>query len=279
MKVEQLTEALAVHGEGPAWSPHWAGPRWVDMLQGDVLELQSDGTVRRVHVADVACVVRRRHGSGMLVATEHDLVLAEGDELGGRVSSFVHLIDDPAVRLNDGGVAPDGRFFVGSMAYDYTPGAGTLWAISGEGSVSVVEPGATISNGLAWSPDGSTAYYSDTATHRVDRFSWSPSKGLYDRRAFVSVNSPDGVCVDAEGGVWVALWGGGALHRYDSVGSLTAIVRIPTQFPTSAAFVGDNLDRLIVTTSRLEAPDDPLAGALFEVVSGVRGIPLSEFSG
>jgi sugar lactone lactonase YvrE len=250
------------------------------MLAGDVLELSTDGTIRRQHISKVACVVRRRRGGGMLIATEHDIVLTEGDDLvGSNGTTLAHLLDDPAIRLNEGGVAPDGTFYIGSMAYDETPGAGSLWSVDARGAVAVVQPEATISNGLAWSPDGSTAFYADTRADRIDCFAWTVERGLHDRRPFVDVESPDGLCVDEEGGVWVARWGKGVVHRYGDAGALSEVVPVPTGFPTAVAFVGETLDRLVITTSRLQAPDDPRAGALFEVAPGVRGIPLAEFAG
>ena len=279
MRAEQLTPALVEHGEGPAWSRHWGGVRWVDMLAGDIRELDDAGDVRRVHVADVACVVRRRRGGGLLVATGTGLVASDGDELDGPFREVVSLIDDPSLRLNEGGCAPDGSFAIGSMAYDARPGAGSLWSYDPSSGLSVVEPEATVSNGIAWSPGGFTAYYADTPTGRVDRFSWTRERGLHDRRPFVEVGSPDGLCVDEEGGVWVARYGAGAVHRYDDRGRLTEVVDVPTPYATAVAFVGASFDRLVITTSRLEAREDGLAGALFTVATGVRGVALGEFAG
>jgi len=279
MRAEQFTAPLVEHGEGPAWSPHWGGVRWVDMLAGDALELDESGEVRRVHVADVACVLRRRRGGGMLVATGTGLVVSDGDGFEGPFREIQRLVDDPSIRLNEGGCAPDGDIVIGSMAYDARPGAGTLWSYRPDRRAEVVEAEVTISNGIAWSPGGFSAYYADTPTGRVDRFAWSPERGLHDRRPFVEVDSPDGLCVDEEGGVWVARYGGGAVHRYDDRGELTHVVEVPTAFTTAVAFTGASFDRIVITTSRLEAPDDSRAGALFTVETGVRGIPLGEFAG
>jgi sugar lactone lactonase YvrE len=145
--------------------------------------------------------------------------------------------------------------------------------------------GVTISNGLDWSPDGSLAYYNDTATHRVDVFDHDRDAGLTGRRPFVRLpddGNPDGLTVDAEGGVWVALYGGGAVHRYGADGRLDAVVEVPTAKVTACTLGGGPaLDQLFITTSRegLGPDDDPLAGALFRADAGVAGLPVREFAG
>lgn len=279
MRAEQLTGPVARHGEGPAWSPRWAGVRWVDMLQGDLLELTTDGAVRRRHVGRVACLQRARQGAGFVVADERGLLVAAADDLDAPLHRVVDLLDDPTLRLNEGGCAPDGTCYVGSMAYDQAPGRGRLWSVDASGRVREVIAAVTVSNGIAWSPDGHTAYYADTPTGRVDRCSWSGDRGLHDRRPFVRVQAPDGICTDAEGGVWVARYGGGCVQRYTAEGALDAVVELPTAYTTAVAFTGPQLDRLVVTTSSLEAHDDPRAGCLYTADVGIGGLPLTEFAG
>ncbi|NUS00820.1 MAG: SMP-30/gluconolactonase/LRE family protein, partial [Kribbellaceae bacterium] len=165
MKAEQVTAALAVHGEGPVWWHDWGGLRWVDMLAGDVLSLDDSGDVGRMHVGDVAAALRPRRSGGMVVATEHDFVLVEDS-----VRTVATAFTDPAVRFNDGGCDPAGNFYCGTMRYDAGQGGGTLYRLTPDHTVDVVLRGVTVSNGLAWTDDGSTAYYVDTATNRIDRF-------------------------------------------------------------------------------------------------------------
>jgi sugar lactone lactonase YvrE len=186
--------------------------------------------------------------------------------------------------MNEGGCDPDGRFWCGSMAYDQAPGRGALYRLDPDGAVRRILDGVTISNGLDWSPDGSLAYYDDTATHRVDVFDYDRVTGLTARRPFVRLpddGNPDGLTVDAEGGVWVALFGGGAVHRYTPAGALDVVVEVPTAQVTACTFGGPRLDELFVTTSRegMAADDDPLAGALFRAEVGVPGLPVREFAG
>ena len=281
MRAEQVTGPVAHHGEGPVWSAHWGGLRWVDMLAGDVLSLGGDGTVRRRSVGVVAAALRPRRGGGAVIAVERGFVLEDPD---GALTPLEPVWSDPGVRMNEGGCDPDGRFWCGSMAYDQRPGAATLYRLDPDRGVHPVLEGVTISNGLEWSPDGSLAYYDDTATHRTDVFDYDPAAGLTGRRPFVRFGddgNPDGLTVDAEGGVWVALFGGGAVHRYDPAGRLDAVVEVPAAQVTACTFGGTDLGELFVTTSRegLGADDDPLAGSLFRVRPGVLGLPAREFAG
>ena len=274
VKAEQLTEPVAEHGEGPVWSPIWAGDspdpfaglRWVDMTRGDVLSLQPDGSVARRDVGTVAAMLRPRPDGGAVVATERDLRV---ESAAGEVERSVTLVREDGVRLNEGGTAPDGHLFAGSMAYDSTPGAGTLWRITPGLEVSVALRDVTVSNGLAWSPDGSLAYYADSPTRRVDVFSYAAG-ALTDRRPFVELEDgrsvPDGVTVDAAGRVWVALYDGGEVRCYAPSGELEAVVEVPVSKPTACAVLPG---RIVVTTTREGLPDgaQPSAGALFTLAT------------
>ena len=281
MQAERVTDRVAHHGEGPVWSPAWGGLRWVDMLAGDVLTLADDGAVARRHVGSVVAVVRPRRGGGAVLAVERGFALEDPD---GTLTTLDPLWTDGGVRMNEGGCDPDGRFWCGSMAYDQAPGAAAMYRLDADGSVYPAFDGVTISNGLEWSPDGSLAYYADTSTHRVDVFDYESGAGLTGRRPFVEMDGderPDGLTVDADGGVWVALNGSGAVRRYRPDGVLDEVVELPTAQVTACTFGGPDLDQLFITTSRegLAPDDDPVAGSLFRVVPGVRGLPVREFAG
>lgn len=282
MRAEQATDPVAYHGEGPVWSEHWGGLRWVDMLAGDVLSLQRDSTITRRHVGTVAAALRPRTRGGAVIGIERGFALEEPD---GKLTGLDEIWTDPAIRMNEGGCDPDGRFYCGSMAYDKTPGVAALYRLDPDGSSRVVLSGVTISNGIEWSPDGSLVYYNDTATHRVDVFDYEPERGLINRRPFVLVPTedglPDGLTVDHDGGVWVALNGGGTVRRYTPNGSLDAVVEVGPRQVTACTFGGERLDELFITTSRenLSPGEDPLAGSLFRAAVGVRGRPVREFAG
>jgi len=282
MRAEQVTDPIVYHGEGPVWSERWGGLRWVDMLAGDVLSLGPDGAVERRHVGTVAAALRPRSGGGAVIGLERGFALEEPD---GTLTTLPELWADTGVRMNEGGCDPDGRFYCGSMSYDRTPGGGALYRLDADGSTRVVLEHVTISNGLDWSPDGSHAYYSDTETLRVDVFDYDRAGGLVNRRALVEMwpgeGRPDGLTVDSEGGVWVALNQSGTVRRYTPDGHLDAVVEVAPRQVTACAFGGERLEHLYMTTSRenLAPGEDPLAGSLFGADVGVRGLPVREFAG
>jgi sugar lactone lactonase YvrE len=279
VRAEQLTGPVAHHGEGPVWSPSWGGLRWVDMVAGDVLSLAGDGGVSRRHVSDVVAALRPRRGGGAVLAVERGFALEDAD---GALTVLDPVWADEGVRMNEGGCDPDGRFWCGSMAYDQRPGAAAMYRLDPDGSVHTAFEGLTVSNGLEWSPDGTLAYHNDTATYSIAVYDYDRAEGLTGRRVFAKLeNRPDGLTVDAEGGVWVALSDGGAVRRYAPDGRLDAVIDLPVRKVTACAFGGARLDELFVTTSRegLDPGDDSPSGALFHTVPGVTGLPVREFAG
>jgi sugar lactone lactonase YvrE len=279
VKVEQMTAPVAYHGEGPVWSERWGGLRWLDMLAGDVLSLAADGSVARRHVASVVACIRPRREGGAVFGIERGFALEQPD---GEFTPTKDLWTDEQLRMNEGACDPDGRFYCGSMAHDKRPGAGALYRLDADGSVRIVVDDVTVSNGLDWSPDGSLAYYNDTDTHRTDVFDYDTDSGLSGRRPFAQIpGRPDGLMVDADGGVWVALSDGGQVRRYTAEGSLDAVIELPVTKVTACTFGGSRLDQLFITTSRegLPAAAEPQAGSLFRAVPGVTGVPVREFAG
>jgi len=282
MRADQLTDPITFHGEGPVYAPSWGGLRLVDLFAGDIVSLAPDGTVTRRHVDTIAAALRPRLGGGAVIALERSFALEEPD---GTLTALPEVWSDPSVRMNDGGTAPDGSFFCGSMAYDQRTGAGSLHRLAPDGSVSLALAGVTISNGLEWSPDGSLAYYNDTPTGRIGVFDWAPDTGLTGLRTFAEIPSsdgfPDGLTVDSAGGVWVALYQGGAVRRYTPEGSLDEVVTVAAERVTACTFGGEDLRQLFITTSRegLAPGEDPLAGSVFTVTPGVTGLPVTPFAG
>jgi sugar lactone lactonase YvrE len=284
LRAERITDAVAYHGEGPCWSESWGGLRWVDMLAGDVLSLGEDGGIVRRHVADVVACVRPRATGGAVLAVETGVALEDPD---GTVHPPVLFREPGPVRLNEGGAGPDGCFWVGSMAWDQAEGAAALYRVEPDLRWEPVLEGVTISNGIAWSPDGSLAYYNDTPTGKVDVFDWTRDGGLTGRRTFVVPELeeggvfPDGLTVDAEGAVWVALHGAGQVHRYTAAGELDTVVEVGARQTTACCLGGTDLRTLYVTTSRegLAADEDPAAGSLFSVRVDVPGLPVLPFAG
>lgn len=282
-KPEQVTDPCAEHGEGPVWSASWGGLRWVDMLAGDVLTLREDGSVARRHLGPSVAALRPRAGGGMVVALQREFALVDNDE--AEVRPLGELWTDADVRMNDGGCDPQGRFYCGTTTLAGIPGKGSLYRLDPDGRVSVVVPGVTVSNGLGWSPDGATAYYVDSDTQRVDAFDYEPQRVLSARRPLVRIDAaagiPDGLTVDADGHLWLALFGGGAIRRYTPDGRLDGTVELPVTRVTACTFGGPRLDQLYITTSRLglDHEGEPEAGAVFRADVGVAGLPAAAFAG
>ncbi len=273
-------------GEGPLWDARSGRLSWIDVLSRQILLTDiATGQTQVIQVPSHVGAIAPRAAGGFVAALQ-DGFWVVGDGPTRRITAVAEA--GPGLRFNDGKCDPAGRFWAGTMAYDETPGAGALYRLDPDGQASQMLDGVTISNGLAWSLDGETMYYIDTPTGRIDAFSFSPRTGeIRDRRSVVSIPAelglPDGLTIDAEGGLWVALWGGGAVHRYFD-GRLDQVVSLPVSQPTSCAFGGENLDELYVTSAReglsLEQRQaQPLAGAVFGVRPGVRGLPAAVFAG
>jgi sugar lactone lactonase YvrE len=282
-RADLVVDPIAHHGEGPVWDDRDGSLYWVDMLAGDVLHIRGADPVLRHHVGTVAAALRPRADGGMVVAVERGFALA--DSSWSQLQPLADAFADPTIRMNDGGCDPQGRFYCGTMAYDATPGAASLYRLDPDGSVHVVLRDLTVSNGLAWSPDGHTAYYVDSATQGIDAFDFDPDSGRFSGRRRVAgidkyLGSPDGLTVDIEGGLWVALWDGSAVHRYSPDGRLDEVISLPTPRVTACTFGGPRLDQLFITTSALGLDDaDPIAGAVFCAQPGTAGQPVLRFGG
>jgi sugar lactone lactonase YvrE len=279
LEPQPLPVPLASLGEGPCWDPAAGVLYWVDIPAGIVHRLD-DGRHASWQVgADVGAVVPRALGG---------LVLAAGNgfrTLDPATGSVVELAEapgrQPGTRMNDGACDRAGRFYAGSMASDESPGKGSLYRLDPDHGVTELFAGLGISNGIGWSPDDRLMYYIDSYAYRVDVLDYDPVTGeMGDRRPFVRLGSgdlvPDGLAVDADGGVWVAVWGGGVIQRYRQDGRLIGVVRLPAANVTSCAFGGPDLDRLYVTTAAGPGSHD---GALFSCPAGVRGLPAYPYRG
>ena len=290
---EQITDRVAYHGEGPMWDGPAGVIRWMDMLHGDILTMRPGiGEIRRRHVGDIAAAMRPRTRGGLVVAIERGFILVDDVDAPDDASAdpgvtvLDELWSDPRVRMNEGGCDPQGRFYCGSMEFDGAAGRGNVFRLDPDYSVNLVMGGVTISNGMVWALDGSEVYYIDSRTHRVSAYRFDPLVGAFHARRTVveipaSVGTPDGMTIDVDGGLWVALYGGSAVHRYLPDGSLDHVIELPASRVTACTFGGENLDELYITTSREHLPDDeqPLAGALFRAIPGVCGVPVAPFAG
>lgn len=279
IRAEQLTDVITHHGEGISWDPALSRLRLVDVLAGDLLTLDGGLLESRLDVGAVVGAWRPRVGGGVVVAADDRFLLLDPD---GGVEWASPSLFGPGHRMNDGGCDRQGRFYCGSMHEDALPGQGTLWRLDVDRAVAVALTDLTIPNGLVWSVDGRRAFHVDTPRGSIDALEHDGDTGdLAHRRpvAHVSGGHPDGLAQDADGGLWVALWSGSAVHRYSLDGTLTATVEVDAAQVSSCAFGGPGDTHLYITTSRqgLGDSEDPAAGAVFWVDVGVEGAPVAAF--
>lgn len=271
----------AEHGEGPLWTRDDGMLRWVDMLRGDVLSWNpATRESTRDHLDTLVAAIRPRVDGGFVIALERGF----GLWVDGAVTVFPEIWSDPTIRMNDGSCDTEGRFYCGSMADDAAPGRGAVHRLDADGTVVTVLDSVTISNGLAFSADGSYAIYVDSAAGGLHRVDLSRGDAAWaQREVFVTIDPadgiPDGICMDSEGGIWVALWAGAAVHRYSATGELTHRVSVAASHPTACVLGGPDLTDLYITTSTLESTPatDPDGGALFTVIVDVAGLPALPF--
>ncbi|GAA2773255.1 SMP-30/gluconolactonase/LRE family protein [Streptomyces virens] len=274
--------AEAALGEGPTWDPATGRLLWIDIL-GSRVHTYDPATGRRTlrrtdqHVG----AVKPRAGGGLVLNLRDGIGLLDADD----TFRWLHREPVPGRRANDAAVAPDGSLWAGTMRYDEAPGGGTLARVTGDGTVHALLDDVAVSNGIGWSPDGRLMYYIDSPTRRVDVFDVGEADGrITGRRCLVTIEEgagfPDGLTVDADGCVWVALWDGGAVRRYTPAGDLDREIPLPVPRVTACAFGGPDLTDLYLTTARvgLTAPH-PLAGSLLVVPGAGQGVAQPAFAG
>ncbi len=276
IRFEVLVPAGARLGESPLWDQTTGDVVWVDILAELVFRTSlSAADLRRSSIGEPVGSLAVTGDGGLMGATPTGLRRLDRED-APHVARFPECRAN--LRANDGKAAPGGRFVVGTMSVgEPEPGAGSLWAF-GDGQPSVLVAGTTISNGLAWSSDGRVMFFIDTPTQQVAAFDHDIESGTVGSpRPHIVVDpvvgAPDGMCIDEEGGLWIALWGGSAVHRYLD-GVLDTVVEVPTPLVTCPAFVGDDLSLLVVTTASLDDGDAEGAGHLYIVEPGVRGSPV-----
>jgi sugar lactone lactonase YvrE len=282
-----VLDAQAELGEGPMWDPRACCLYFVDILRGCVHRFDpAQSAVRSYEVGRMVGAAVLTGSDDLMLAVQHGF--ARLDTRTGEVHSAAQL--DTAhldLRFNDGKCDPAGRLWAGTMALDERHGAGALYRLDPDGSLHRILDDVTISNGLDWSDAGTTMYFIDSPTRSIDVFEFDLTGGnIRNRRTFVRIprgeGVPDGMTLDAEGYVWVALWGGGAVHRYAPDGRCDTVVRVPTRYPTSCAFGGSDLGDLYITTAHVkltpqERAEQPQAGGIFVARPGPKGRPANRY--
>jgi sugar lactone lactonase YvrE len=276
-------------GEGPVWDEAGQRMLWVDINAGTVYAGHLEGGViaadAEMRFDETVGAVVCDAGGKLLVAGARRLYRVLADS-----RAVVHAALMPEAklsRLNDGGCDPAGRFLAGSIALDGRQGEECLYRLEHDGTVTVIDDDLTISNGLAWSPAGDIMYSVDTIPGVVYARPYDPAGGEWGERTEVvrlrHGGWPDGLCVDTDGNLWVAIWGGGEVRCYTPTGERLATVSVPAPHTTSVAFVGPDRDLLLITTatdqlSSAELDEFPLSGRLFTARVGAVGLPVTPWA-
>ena len=285
--MEVAIAAGALLGEGPRWDAATGRLLWVDIESHELHVFDPARSDRTIALDDRVSAAAPTESGGVLVALAGRLAVVDLDDES--VRTLVEVPHGSDTRLNDGACDAAGRFWVGSMALDYSPGHGALYRYSHDGGLDRVLGEVTLSNGIGWSPDGATMYYIDSMAYRVDRFEFDLATGeISGRRPLIVIERgagiPDGLTVDDEGGIWVALWGGACIRRYSPHGELERVVEVPADNVTSCCFGGEDGRSLYITTASVELPAERhstqlLAGSVFVTDVGVSGPPARAFAG
>ncbi|MEU9655626.1 SMP-30/gluconolactonase/LRE family protein [Streptomyces chartreusis] len=277
---EVAVRAEAELGEGPTWDARSGRLLWIDILGARIHTFDPVSGRRTVRTTPQHVgAVKPRAGGGLVLNLRDGVGLLDADDS----FRWLHHEPVPGRRANDAAVAPDGSLWAGTMRYDEAPGGGSLSRFTGDGSVDLVLDDVAVSNGTGWSPDGSLMYYIDSPTRRIDVLDHADGR-VGDRRPFVEIEDgagfPDGLTVDADGCVWVALWDGSAVRRYTPAGELDRVIELPVPRVTACAFAGPDLTDLYITTARVGLTSPlPLSGSLLVVPGAGKGLTQPAFAG
>jgi len=273
-------------GEGPFWDEIEQKLYFVDIVNKQIkIFSPTSKLVETVQFNQEIGAVFLDQKSNLIVAARDGIFVATRDGVLETLLAPIEL-EDTSIRTNDAKCDANGRMWVGTMAFDFTPGAAALFSFDSKDLKKVV-PDLTVSNGIGWSLDKKIMYFIDSPTKRVDIFDFDLKSGeLRNRRPFLLLGDldafPDGLTTDEDGGVWVALFGGGEVRRFDSQGTLTHIVEIPVKQVTSCCFGGGDMSELYITTAQNGMDSDslirePLAGSLFRAKTSFKGSKSNRF--
>ncbi len=282
MQAELLLDAQALLGEGPAWDAKTQTLYWVDILEKRIYA----GTELLAQLDDfIGCLAPCKNGH-LILGMRASFV--DFEPATSRQTLLALLTESATNRVNDGKCDPAGRFLAGSMDMNEKEASGSLYSFDGKAVTRLLE-GIRISNGLAWSPDHKTFYYIDTPTRTVKAFDYDLNSGaIANQRIAISVPEsfgwPDGMTSDTEGNLWIAMWGGAQVTKWNpQTGQLAERVSFPALQTSSCVFGGKNMNELHVTSARVGMSEAdlkkyPLSGGLFRVKTNVEGMPTFEFA-
>jgi sugar lactone lactonase YvrE len=281
MDAECVVDCANELGEGALWCPLEQRLWWIDIQKPTLWRWQPGGAVQHWPLPKPPGSFALRKDGGFLFAFRSGL--ATLDKPGAEVK-WLPGLEPGDERFNDGKCDRAGRFWAGTMDRKLGSPIGRLYRVGTDFKVEPMDRGFTISNGIGWSPDNRTMYFTDTPSRRIYRYDFDAASGtIANRRVFVEVDpghgGPDGMTVDSQGCVWSAQFDRWCVNRYDPDGKLERSVRLPVQRPTTCMFGGPNLDTLYVTSAAMGLAGQENAGGLFALDPGVRGLPEPRFAG
>jgi sugar lactone lactonase YvrE len=289
MKSELLYDTKATLGEGPIWDAHTQTLYWLDILNKRIYA--NDNLLAELDEF-IGCIAPRQNGGLILTKRFSFWMLdqTQGKPDSVRTALLQPLTTEPTTnRFNDGKCDPRGRFLAGTMDMNESDPTGSLYSFDGK-SVTKILGDVTISNGMAWSPDHKTFYYIDTPTRSVRAFDYdletgaiaNPRKAIYVPE---SLGWPDGMTSDTQGNLWIAMWGGAKMTKWNpGTGELLEQIPVPAKNVSSCVFGGKNMNELYITSARVGLDEAtlqqyPLTGGVFRVETNVEGMPTFEFAG
>ncbi len=284
MLPELYIDASATLGESPAWDAKTQTLYWIDVLERRVYAGRKP-ILQLGHY--VGCLAPRKHG-GLVIAQRSGIWTLDSD------MKRLHKLTTPPRefrhnRFNDGKCDPRGRFVAGTMDHNEKEASGALYSVTPAGNISRLLKGLRISNGMAWSPDGKTMYFTDTPTRQIRAFDYDLKTGqIANPRVIIHFEQtfgfPAGMTTDTDGNLWIAMWGGARVSQWRPDGTLLAQFGVPALNVTSCVFGGPAMNELFVTTAMVGMDKTgfkrfPQAGAIFHMETNVTGMPTYEFAG
>jgi sugar lactone lactonase YvrE len=279
-EVELAYEFDAELGEGPIWDDIREELLWLDVTRGKILFFSPSRGVQNEIQLD-------RHIGSLALTRNLDLCLALRDGFAHysfqsqSITSFTQVIESDEVRFNDGAVDRRGRFLAGTMGYNPKPDTGNLYTFTEDSGYRLLIPEVGVSNGICWNKDSSKMYFIDSITQSIQVFDYDLNSGSASNpRVLIEfkpeLGIPDGMTIDEEGSLWVAMWDGSQILKISSDGDIEEAIKFPVSRVTSLAFGGADLRDLYVTSAQYELSskdlaDQPLAGSLFKVRAKVPG--------
>jgi len=288
-ELEIAVDIQATLGEGPCW--HNEKLYWIDIVEGNVHVHNPANNENKVYeVGEMIGTIAPRESGGLLLSLPSSFAFL--DEETGTIDKFCPIEEDkPENRFNDGKCSPEGRFWCGSMEHAEINKKGTLYVLNADHSFSAKRDGILVSNGLAWTADGKTMYYTDSGTKRVDAYDYNVDNGdITNLRTVIQLGEddgfPDGMTIDKEGMIWLAQWGAFCVCRYNpKTGERLQKIDLPAAHTSACTFGGPNMDELYITTARSRISEEELngpqkkAGSLFKIKTNTEGIPAYTFAG